>query len=99
MAGDKKGFLGRLFGGGGGGAQAAAEPEIYKDLEIRAEPQNQGGRWLTAGAIAKPGAGEDGDGVHRFIRADTHASRDEAVDFTVRKAKQIIDEQGDALFK
>lgn len=99
MAEQKKGFLGRLFGGGGGGAAAAAEPEIYKDLEIRAAPQNQGGRWLTAGTITKPGAGENGDGVHQFIRADTHPSRDEAIEFTVRKAKQIIDEQGDALFK
>ncbi len=96
MAEEKKGFLGRLFGGGGGGASAETEPEVYKDLEIRAAPQNQGGRWLTAGSISKPGVEE---AVHKFIRADTHTSRDEAVDFTIRKAKQIIDEQGDGLFK
>lgn len=95
MAEEKKGFFGRLFSGGGGAA-AAEEPEIYKDLEIRAAPQNQGGKWLTAGSISQPG---DGGAVHEFIRADTHASREDAVDFTVRKAKQIIDEQGDALFK
>ena len=101
MAEDKKGFLSRLFGGGGGGsaAAAAAEPEIYKDLEIRAAPQKQGGSWLTAGSITRPGAGEDGDKVHQFIRADTHTSLDEAIEFTVRKAKQIVDEQGDGLFK
>lgn len=97
VAEQKKGFFGRLFGGGGGAA--AADPVMYNDLEIRPAPRNEGGRWLTAGSIAKPGAGADGDGVHHFVRADTHTSQDEAIEFTVRKAKQIIDEQGDGLFK
>jgi hypothetical protein len=35
---------------------------------------------------------------HQFIRADTHHSRDEAVQFTISKAKQIIDMQGDRMF-
>lgn len=99
MAEEKKGFFGRLFGGGGGGSAAAADPVIYNELEIRPAPRNEGGRWLTAGSIAKPGAGPEGDDVHQFIRADTHTSREDAIDFTVRKAKQIIDEQGDSLFK
>ena len=30
--------------------------------------------------------------------ADTHHSRDEAITFTVVKAKQIIDQQGDRIF-
>ena len=36
---------------------------------------------------------------HRFIRADTYASRDDAIAFTISKAKQIVDQQGDAIFK
>ena len=36
--------------------------------------------------------------VHRFLRADMIQSRDEAERFTLLKAKQIIDEQGERLF-
>jgi hypothetical protein len=35
---------------------------------------------------------------HRFVRAETHATLDEAVAFSLAKARQIIDEQGDRLF-
>ena len=35
---------------------------------------------------------------HRFIRADSHPVYDDAVTFTVSKAKQIIDQMGDRLF-
>ena len=35
---------------------------------------------------------------HRFIRADTHPTRDDAIAFAISKAKQIIDLQGDRIF-
>jgi hypothetical protein len=35
---------------------------------------------------------------HRFVRADTHHSRDDAIAFALSKAKQIIDLQGDRIF-
>ena len=35
---------------------------------------------------------------HRFVRADTHQSRDDAIEFTISKAKQMIDMQGDRIF-
>ena len=35
----------------------------------------------------------------RSAPADTYASRDDAIAFTISKAKQIVDEQGDAIFK
>jgi hypothetical protein len=35
---------------------------------------------------------------HRFVRADTHGSADQAREFAIVKARQIIDEQGDRLF-
>ena len=40
----------------------------------------------------------EGAREHRFVRAETHPNRDDAAAFAVRKAQQIIDEQGDRLF-
>ena len=92
------GFLRRLTGGGEGGAEAApSEPALeYNGYTIHAAPRRQGSQWLTAGLIAK----EFPDGVkeHYFIRAETHASQDDASAFAVIKAKQIIGERGDKLF-
>jgi hypothetical protein len=42
------------------------------------------------------------DGVykeHKFIRADRFASLDEAVDCSLSKGRQMIDEQGERLFQ
>jgi hypothetical protein len=36
---------------------------------------------------------------HKFIRVDTHTSKDDAVAFSITKAQQIIDEQGDRIFR
>ena len=49
-----------------------------------------------AGVIIKQS--DDGPLERTFLRADTFPSRDEAIEFSVRKAKQIIDEQGARLF-
>ncbi len=35
---------------------------------------------------------------HRFVRAETHPSREDAVSFTIAKARQIIDELGEKVF-
>ena len=37
--------------------------------------------------------------VHTLIRADTIASKDDALAATVAKARQVIDEQDDGLFR
>lgn len=98
-------WLGRLFGGGGGGggpgapaaAAVAAEAVAYKDYRIVAQPIRQGGQFLTAGTIAK----DFPDGTrkeHRFVRADTHGSEEDAKRFMVQKAQRLIDEVGDRLF-
>ena len=87
-----------LFGGGRGGAEAAApEPVEYKGYRIKPEPFSAEGQFQTAGVIEKDF--DEGAREHRFIRAEKHASRDEAIAFSVVKAKQIIDEQGDHLFR
>jgi hypothetical protein len=91
--------LRRLFGGGGeaGPTAAAGEPVDYQGYRITPAPQRQGSGWNTAGVIAKNF--DDGLKEHRFVRVDTHASKDDAIAFSITKAQQIIDEQGDRLFR
>jgi hypothetical protein len=69
----------------------------YKGYRIRPEPYRTNGQYQTAGVIEKDAA--DGLKEHRFVRADTHLTRDDASQFAISKAKQIIDSQGDGMFK
>lgn len=87
-----------MFGGkaGSGPPQAANAPDSYKDCLIYAEPMAEGGQWRLAGRIVK-GQGEASK-EHRFVRADVFSNRTEVEAATLRKARQIIDEQGAALF-
>jgi hypothetical protein len=89
----------KLFGGGSASSppEPANEPDSYKDCQIFAEPMPEGGQWRLAGRIVK-GEGDDAK-EHKFIRADIFSSRDEVKVATLRKARQIIDEQGAALFR
>ncbi len=99
MASMLSGFLRRLTGGGGedDAAPGARGPAVaYQGYAIHPAPRRQGSQWLTAGLITK--AFPDGAKEHYFIRAETHASQDDASAFAVLKAKQIIDERGDKLF-
>jgi hypothetical protein len=88
----------RLAGGRGlGEADVPAAPPVeYKGYRIRATPYRNNGGYQTAGIIEK----DTPEGVkeHRFIRADTHQGRDDAIAFAISKAKQIIDLQGDRIF-
>src|SRR5215470_7287153 len=74
-------------------AEAATEHEGYL---IHPAPRRQGAGWLIAASITK--AFPDGVKAHEFIRADTYTDRDDAVAACIRKAKQIIAEQGDRMF-
>ena len=69
----------------------------YQGYTIIPHPKPQGGQFYTAGHIEK--AFPDGTKEQYFIRADTHASKDAATQHAVLKARQIIDEQGDGLFR
>lgn len=89
-------FLKSLFGGRSAPAMPQGEPVEYKGYVIRPAPFQNGGQYQTAGTIEK-----DVDGVrkeHRFIRADSHASLEDAMNFSVSKARQIVDLQGDRMF-
>jgi hypothetical protein len=98
--------IGKLFGallGPKGGKAAGAAPGgavgeavDYKGFAIRPAPRREGTQWLTAGVISK----QVGDQVkeQHFIRADFFSSKEEADSCALRKARQIIDEQGEKLF-
>lgn len=92
-------MLGRLFGkllGGGAQEVRPVEPIEYKGYRIYAEPFADGGQFQTAGRIEKDF--EAGTREHRFIRAEKHPSREEAESFSLTKARQIIDGNGDSIF-
>jgi hypothetical protein len=73
-----------------------AEAVDYKGYRIRPAPYLSNRQYQTAGSIEKDTP--EGLKEHKFIRADTYASRDDAITFTIMKAKQIIDQQGDRVF-
>ena len=88
------------FSGGGKPSMApavrAAEPELYGDCRIFAEPMREGNQFRLAGRIEKD---VDGEVLTRsFIRADLFTTEDDAVEYTRRKAQQIIDQNGVSLF-
>ncbi|MFI4994638.1 MAG: HlyU family transcriptional regulator [Hyphomicrobiales bacterium] len=89
----------RLAGASGTGS--SGEPDIpaveYKGYRIRPAPYLANGQYQTAGVIEKDAA--DGVKEHRFVRADTHSTKDAAIEFAVSKAKQIIDSQHDGMFR
>ena len=87
-------LLSKLFGGG---AKPEKDPEVYKDFRIFPEPQSGQGGYRLAARIEKEIDGEVK--VHQLLRADTIQSAEEAEAFSIRKAKQVIDEQGDAIFR
>ncbi len=91
-------FWKSLFGGGGEAKEAAPPPgEEYKGFTIRATPMSVGSEYQLAGRIEKEIGGELK--VHEFVRADRLSSRDEATSFALAKARQIIDEQGEHIFR
>lgn len=91
-------FLKRLFGGGDAGSAKGppADPVEYNGYTITPTPFLQDGQYQTCGVVAKA----EGDGVkeHRFIRADRFPSADDAVAHSIRKGKQLVEEQGERMF-
>ena len=95
-------FLKKLFGGGNGGAAsetapASAKKQIeYNGFTVKATPYKEGGQWQTCGIVSKTI-----DGVvkeHRFIRADRFSDEDSAVDHSILKGQQIVDQVGERVF-
>lgn len=82
----------KLFGGG----RPAQQPVDYKGFHIFPEPIKEDGAYRLAARIEKELT--EGRRSHRLIRADTFQSAEAAGDAAIGKARQVIDEQGDALF-
>lgn len=95
-------FLSRLFSFLGGKppraepAGSAETREAHGDVTLVARPMRDGNQFRIAGFIEK----KDGERVLRrhFIRADVFSGEKEAVEFTMRKARQIVDQHGPSLF-
>jgi hypothetical protein len=91
-------FLKKLFGGGSAeksdeGPAATAE---HAGFAIKATPYMDAGQWQMCGVIEKDIGGELK--THRFVRADRFPTREQAAEFTLSKARQIIDQMGDRVF-
>ena len=89
-------FLSRLFGKSAAAAPAAAEPVLHNDVRIFPDPIADGSAFRIAARIEKTIDGQTR--THQLIRADTRATRDEATEASILKAKQAIDQLGDTLF-
>ena len=94
-------FWKNLFGGGSSNAEPAGDKvmgeEGYKGFVIKAIEMKAGSELQLAGIIEKEIEGELKS--YRFVRADRMSSRDDLVTLALAKGKQIIDEQGEQIFK
>ncbi len=91
-------FWSTLFGRRSAAATAkVSEPVEYKGFVIRAAPYKNNGAYQTAGTIEREIGGVRRE--HRFVRADAYASYEDALNFTLGKARQIIDLQGERMFE
>jgi len=90
-------FLSALFGRGAAKPERESAPVEYKGYLIRAAPFKSEGQYQTAGVVERQIGGVRKE--HRFIRADTFASYDDAVKFSLGKARQMIDLQGERMFE
>jgi hypothetical protein len=91
-------FFKKLFGLGSTHEtdSAPAATVEHNGFALAATPYSEGGQWQMCGEISKEIDGEMKS--HRFIRADKFGSKDEAAEWTLVKARQIVDQMGEKLF-
>lgn len=94
-------FWKSLFGGGQSKTEPAGDivlgEEGYKGFLIKAIEMKAGSELQLAGTIEKQLDGELK--TYRFVRADRMSSRDDLIALALAKGKQIIDEQGEQIFR
>ena len=90
-------WLKKMLSADGDSEPQAADPVDYEGYSIIATPRKVSGGWSTEGIIRRQL--EDGARETSFIRADTCMSRDDAVQMSISKARKIIDEQGERMFR
>lgn len=89
-------LLSRLFGGGSK-ELTPMQSESYEGFTITPEPAREGSRYRLGARIEKEIGGEMK--IHHLIRADVLDDLESAVEASVNKARQVIDEQGARLFR
>ena len=87
-------ILSKLFGGGSKSREP--EPELYNDYRIYPAPEKESAGYRIGARIEKEIGGEVK--VHHMIRSDTYGSEDIALEASVTKARQVIDQLGDTIF-
>ncbi len=94
-------FWKNLFGGGSSSAEPEGDKvlgeESHKGFLIKAIEMKAGSELQLAGTIEKEIGGELK--TYRFVRADRMTSRDDLIALALSKGRQIIDEQGEAIFR
>jgi len=95
-------FWKKLFGGGGAEEKSPAGDKVlgeesHKGFLIKAIEMKAGSELQLAGTIEKEIGGELK--TYRFIRADRMSSREDLVVLALSKGRQIVDEQGDSIFR
>lgn len=94
-------FWKKLFGGGSESAGPAAEQvgdaDSYKGFSIRPRIMMAGSEYQLAGRIEKEIGGELK--TYDFVRADRFGSKDDMQAMALSKGRQIIDEQGEGIFR
>ena len=90
-------ILSRLFGGGVKREEPEFPTEQYDGFRIIPAPKEESDGFRIGARIEKDVDGEVK--VHQFLRADVVSDRDEAAAMSLRKAKQVIDEQGARIFR
>ncbi len=83
----------KLFGGG---EKSELQPVSYKGFDIFPVLIAEGGKYRLSARIEKIINGDRK--TNALIRADVFESRDQAESFSITKAKQVIDEQGECIF-
>lgn len=94
-------FWKNLFGGGSSDAAPVGDKvlgeEGYKGFVIKAIEMRAGSELQLAGMIEKELGGELK--TYRFIRADRMSSPDDLTALALAKGRQIIDEQGEGIYR
>lgn len=91
------GIFKKLLGGTPSESTAKTEPATgYQGFEIVPCPRQEDGGWTTEATITKTVDGEVRS--HHFIRADKTGSRDGAIELTLNKCRQTIDQMGERIF-
>lgn len=89
-----------LFGGNENGSKGTEQQQAYEEqsidyngFHITPAPIKTGNSYRVAATITKD------DKEHHLIRADEMPSLQDCIEISLRKSKQMIDQQGEGLFE